>query len=742
MDSLVFEHQLAWRIGVPLVLAALALSFWALSRRGLSKQRAALLTGLRAVALLPLVLLAAKPTWVSRQPAGPTNQTVVLLFDRSESMSIEEGEKNRYQQALEFARAQLLPALKASSLAVEAFLFAEDAEPADGANVSSALPKGRRTNLARAIARAVESSPVSPLAVIGLTDGVANESADNARGLTALVDHRVPFIGLGFGGDTGARTLSLRLLDAPPTVSTNTVFRVSAELEMTSAEEVPPFDLVLMREGRIAQKKTVQPGKGSRLWLESFRVSEPLEGPCHYAVQFLPPVAPNLKCANTMASTVVQVSGEKDLRVLYVQGALTWDFKFAALALKGDPAIKLTGLTRTAKQSIFRQNVESAEELVHGFPVSLKEMAPFRVVVLANLSLADLSLSQQDLLARFCSELGGGVLMIGGAPTFTAAWQGSRLEQMLPVTFVVASGVSGLDRPFHLRLTDEAVMHPLFQIANDRPVREAWARLPTFTQYGRVGAAKPGAQVWMEHPQDEGPQGRCILMASQRFGAGVSAVLCVQNLWRWRLARDSDPQQFDRFWRQLLRFLSEPSRQEVIIHLADQDLRPHADVRLAVERRPAPSDVPGVPQTFTVRFEEDTKKIASVQTVELLPGRPLDLSFRVEEPGLYRASVVDLHQNTMATRAIEIRDLNLEFQDTARNMETLRQWASLSDGLALKMEECPGGDSLVAQIKRKIDDARRFKPLRRPAGVDGWVLSLVLAALGAEWLLRKQWGLR
>ena len=59
------------------------------------------------------------------------------------------------------------------------------------------------------------------------------------------------------------------------------------------------------------------------------------------------------------------------------------------------------------------------------------------------------------------------------------------------------------------------------------------------------------------------PSGKRILMASQRFGAGLSAVICVQNFWRWRLAKDADPQHFDRFWRQLFRFLSEPSRQEV-----------------------------------------------------------------------------------------------------------------------------------------------------------------------------------
>jgi uncharacterized membrane protein len=738
---LTFDFPIALRYGLPLVLLALGGGAWAHWRGGMAIRRVALLTALRAVALLWLTLLAGRPTWVSTEPAQPSQRHVVLLMDGSESMAIEEGDQTRYQQALGFSRQHLLPALKAAGLEAQALLFAETAEPADGAKLASTPPKGRRTNLAGAIARAVAGTPTPPVAVIALTDGIVNENADNARALAALVENRVPFIGVGFGSDQGARTLSLRSVDAPSVVSTNTLFRITAELEVMSPDEMPAFDLLLLREGKVVQQKTVQPGKGARLWLENFQVSEPAESICHYTVQFLPPAAPGLKCASTTASVSVQISSEKELRVLYVQGALTWDYKFATWALKGDPAIKLTGLTRTSKQSIFRQNVESADELARGFPISMEELTPFRVVVLANLAPADLSSAQQELLARFCSECGGGLLMIGGPATFHAAWLGSRLEQVLPVTFSAQPGVLGLDRPFHFRPTEDALQHPLFQLASDRSAREIWAQMPTFSQYGRVQAAKPGAQIWAEHPEDEGPNGKRILMASQRYGAGVSAVICVQNLWRWRLARECDPQHFDRFWRQLLHFLSEPSRQEVLIHLADQDLHPHTDVRVSVEKKPAPGEVSGAALKYTLRVETEGKKLVAQQALDLVPGRPVDTSFPADDPGLYRMSVTDAGGKQVGMRTLEIRDLNLEFQETARNLETLRQWAALTAGLALKMEDCPGGEVLVEQIKKQIEGARRFKPIRRPAGVNAWALLLVLGSLGSEWWLRKQWRL-
>ncbi len=738
--AIVFEYPPGWLFALPLG-AVLAFALWRQRRRGLAAARLAALGGLRGIALLVLVFLAARPVWMSREPAAAAARSVMLLMDRSESMSLEERDASRYQQALGFLRERLLPALQAARLPVQAMVFDQNAELVDGAKLSSAMPKGKRTNLGGAVAQALGNAAQPPLAVIALTDGIVNESADNARALTALVDARVPFIGVGIGSDQGVRTLSLREVEAPAIVSTKTAFSIAAQLEMINTEEMPGFELLLFRDGQMLQKRNIIPGKGSRTWLESFPVTETKEGLHNYAVQLLPPNLPGLKCVNMLANTAVRVSNEKELRVLYIQGALTWDYKFISLSLRNDQTIKLTGLTRTSKQSVFRQNVESAGELMNGFPTTLEELAPFRVIVLSNLRPADLTPAQQEVLARFCGELGGGVLLIGGPATFDASWQSSRLEQLLPVVFSPGRGVQGLDRPFRLELTEEALQHPVFQITDGRAMREAWAQLPTFTQYGRVDAAKPGAQVWAVHQTDEGPQGRRILMASQRYGAGLSAVVCIQNFWRWRLAKDSEPQQFDRFWRQLFRFLSEVGRQDVSIQLADQELHPQMDVQVVLEKQPNPKNITDTNRKFFVRVEDGQKKLLHEEAVELVTSRPVDFRFHADKPDVYTVTVSDPMKVPIATRPIEIRDLNVEFQDTARNMESLQQWASISDGLAMKVEDCRDAGDLVARIQAKIEQVRQGKQMRRPVGVNGWLLTLVLGCLGSEWLLRKRWGL-
>jgi uncharacterized membrane protein len=657
-------------------------------------------------------------------------------------MSLKDPDTSRYQKALVFLSRRLLPALQSANLPVQGMLFDEGAELANGGQMASSIPNGKRTNLGSAIAQALSSSGRTPLAVIALTDGIANEGSGDRQAMNALVDRHVPFIGVGFGADLGVQTLSLRRVEAPVTVPSRTVFSLSAELELMNAEEPIPLDLILYRDGQLAQRKSARPGKGSRTWLETFQVSEETQGVHNYSVQLLPPNAPDLKLVSMQGSTSVRICDEKELRVLYIQGALTWDYKFIGLALRHDPTIKLTGLSRTSKHSVFRQNVESAGELLKGFPTSLDGLAPFRVVVLSNVRPEDLSLAQQEMLARFCGELGGGVLMLGGPSTFDSSWQNTRLEQLLPVVFSANPGVEGLDHPFRIELTEESAVHPVFRLGEDHPVRDLWKTLPSFRQYGRVDSAKLGAQVWMMHPSESGPHGRRILMASQRYGIGLSAVLCIQNFWQWRLAKNSDPQQFDRFWRQLFRWLSEDGRQEVNIEFAEQELRPQMEVQAHLDRQPAPQSIVETNHQFAVRVEDSRNHVLQEEAVELQPFQRVEYKFRAGKPDTYTLRVLDSAKAVVASRSIEIRDRDIELEHTARNMETLSQWASVSDGLAFRVEECPKTSDLVAQIKAKVEEVRRGQPVSRLIGLNGWTLSVVLGCLCGEWLLRKRWAMR
>lgn len=741
MSHFAFEFPLALAIGMPVATAALIWLALGLRRQGCQRWQAAAILLLRLAAAGVLLLLIARPVWVESQEEVAQRNRVVLLIDRSESMSLQDDESPRYQRAVAFARDKLLPALAAAELQTQAYLFAEDAEASDGPAIAAAQAAGRGTNLGRAIVHAVTASAEPPLAVIALTDGALNESADNSRAVSLLVDNGIALIGVGFGSESGARVLSIERVVAPSIVSPKQQFHVAAHLRATGDGPLPDFELALLRDGQIAETRKIHGLTGPRLWQESFPVTEETPSLHTYTVQLFPPQDAGIQCPAADGAATVRITDEQQLRVLFVQGGLTWDYKFIRLALRDDPAIKLSGLSRTANNGAFVQSVENETDLVGGFPATIEALVPFRVVILSNLRPTELTTAQQDLLAQFCGENGGGLLMMGGASTFNASWQGSRLEELLPVEFATLPGRSG---NFRLQLTDEALAHPVFQISSAGDVRNAWSRLPNFSEFAAVDSLKPGAQVWMRHPaaaaanqaEKDSP-----LMAVQRYGAGLSAVICVQNFWRWRLAKESDVEHFDRFWRQLLRHLGEGGRDKILLTFPDQQLQPNTDIRVVIEKRPDPAGGSTAAEPHTVRVTDEQDKTVTEQQVTLRPGATAEIAFRGEQPGVYKLAVLDSRGVIAASRSVELRDVAKEFLATARNMESLKQWSLLSGGVAVKAEDSPDAAELIDRLKTDREQPRSL-PRHEPAGINPWVLALLLASLGGEWLLRKRWGLR
>jgi hypothetical protein len=330
--------------------------------------------------------------------------------------------------------------------------------------------------------------------------------------------------------------------------------------------------------------------------------------------------------------------------------------------------------------------------------------------------------------------------MIGGAKTFNASWQDSQLEQLLPVRFARVSGPGTHSGPFQLRINEGALAHPVFQITDAGNNRGAWASLPAFTHFASVDSVKPGAQVWAEHSSWPNPNSPQPLMAAQRYGAGLSAVICVQNSWRWRLARESDPQHFDRFWQQLFRYLAEGSRQSVLLRLPDQRLRPGADIRVVVQRRPDPREG-STSKGYRLRVTDDENQIVTEKVLDIGPGQSATATFRVDTPGLLTMSVLDQQGNLETSRSLEIRESDDEFLNTARNMETLRQWASLSGGTAIRSEDHRDVGRLIDEVQASIEQSRQTTVYGAPLGINGWLLCALLGCLGAEWLLRKRWRL-
>jgi uncharacterized membrane protein len=732
MSELEFQLPTAIVFGVVLVIAALIWFAVQLFRGGVDVRRVAWLLVFRIPLLVVLMLLVARPVWTSPDQTETSRDQVAILIDRSESMSVREGEQTRYEQAVNFARDVVLPAVDQTQLKIRPILFSEDAREVSGEEIATASPDGAATNLGRAIVQAVLGSESPPLVAIALTDGIVTNPADQSRAVAALVTHGVPIVSVGFGSQAGGRVVMVDGVDAPSLVEPGQSFRVAARLRATG-QELPPLTLLLMRNGQLVDRRTIQGFAGPRTWIESFDVAADVEGTNTYTVRLMQPADSSVALATAEGAAVVRVVSSSEIRVLYVQGGLTWDYKFVSLALSSDPTIRLSGLSRTASTSKFFENVQSDVDLVNGFPSNLEDLSEFRVVVLSNLRPGDLTPHQQQLLARFCGELGGGVLMIGGPQTFNASWRNSRLEELLPVRFAVLPATLQSER-FNIRLTPAALAHPVFQLSEQSDAREAWRMLPTFSYPATVEGVKPGAEVWLK--SDSGS----VLMASQRYGNGLASVLCMQNMWRWRLARESNTEHFDRFWRQLLRFLAESGRELVTITPTDLSPSPGEEVGLLIESRELAGESQPERSRARLIVEDPEQQVVLDLPIELSAGGQASATFTADTSGLFTATLVGPGDRFLASREITVRDAEAELASTSRNMETLRQLAGISGGLALEAE---AADDLPTRLDAFLDPEEQPQVevnYALPAGVNGWMLALLLTCITGEWLCRKRWG--
>ena len=728
-----FAPAITW--GLP---AAGCLLVWILWRyRALFRRswQAVTVLALRMVALVAfIVLLAAPMREVSRADIVP-REGALVLFDRSASMSIPEPSGTRFAQSLDFARRKLLPALRDASLQTKAMAFADDVEEISGDALANVSVDGQRSDLGRALLQAVTGVAPQPRIIVLITDGAANANENNGRALSALAESGIPVVAIGVGGDTTPATLSLRSVEAPTSAPPRQRFRLTAQLESGGDGLLPPFDLQLLRDDRLVDSRLIPASPAGRVWRESFEVSHDESGVFRYQLRCQP--HGTLKLLDREAAATVRIADERELRVLFAQGALTWDYKFIRIALLADPAIRLTGLSRTSSSSVLYQNVEDASELKDGFPTSLDQLAPFSVVVLSRLRPGDLSPAQQQLLLDYCGKMGGGVLLVGGSETLDAAWRGTPLEQLLPVRFAPPSSTANVDS-FSLQLTPEAQTLSAFQLSDTEPAALSWSRVPPFAGHARTAEVKAGAEVFAVHPVELAGGAPMPLIAAQRFGVGRSAMIGVRNFWRWRLAPDSDAAAFDRFWRQWLRYLADGWKRPVSIHLPDQPLVPGGDIRYEAHR--ADGDLTEA-STITARVVDPNDVEIVRERLEVPVEQAVAAKFRAEQSGAYSIELRDERDQVLASRSVEVRESNLEWRSAGRNMRLLEHWARASQGIALPLERCDDPAVLLRDALEQADRAALQSRQQLPVGVNGWTLIAVLACLSTEWLLRRRWRL-
>lgn len=482
--------------------------------------------------------------------------------------------------------------------------------------------------------------------------------------------------------------------------------------------------------------------------------------------------------------------GSRPRRILYVSGRPNWEFKFLNRAVVDDPQIELAALIRIGKREakfefrgrdeessnalfrgfdkdeeeteqydepvLVRLNMRSPHELRAGFPKSEKDLYTFDAVVLDDVEAAFFSQDQKELLQRFVSRRGGGLLMLGGQESFgKGGWRRTPVGDMLPVyldrpptkRLAVRShdnhgaGAESSKPVLHrLALTREGWLKPWMRLrTTEADERVRFESMPSFQTLNRVGGVKPGAQVLAEAKDETGAKSPAL--AAQRYGRGRTAALLTGDLWRWRLRRaDAANDDFSKSWRQTLRWLVSdvPERVEVAVEPAPADGADAVAVQVRVrDEEHKPLENGSVRIAITTPDGETVKIDAEASTKE--PGL-YEAAYLPRATGVYRTSVVVGDETGKAVceaaSGWTTQPAAREFRRVAPNRALMEQIASASGGELVEPSDL---DSFVRTLSTRR--APVTEEWSYPLWHQSWVFLLAVACFVGEWGLRRWKGL-
>ncbi|MFW5878899.1 MAG: glutamine amidotransferase, partial [Myxococcota bacterium] len=492
------------------------------------RRRRLLLTGLRAVAAACALFLVLEPAIQLLQVHRIKNRVAVLL-DTSGSMALPtEGEKTRLQSAQQLLE-QSSEWFQQNS---ERFVFDyatydSDTYPAElGRLLAVEEAGGLRTDIMAALRSAAGGSGGRRLAgVLLLSDGVDTEALRGGLGPDAareLEELGAPIHVFAAGGEDDLADIAITRILSDDFAFVRSAIEVEVVVRSRglAAQEVP---MVLRREGRVVSTQNVhlEPDEEKKV---AFRFTPDTTGKYVYTVE-VPVLQEEAIRTNNRRSFVLKVIRDR-IRVLQVAGRPSWDQRFLRGLLKKDPNVDLISffILRTPENTRNEHQPHNDELSLIPFPTHelfTEELDTFDLVVFQNFDYMPYQMAQYLGNVRRYVEDGGSFVMIGGEKSFSEGrYQGTYIEDILPVELLPSHHGTVDSDPFQPRLTEDGLRHPITQVGGGESVDRIFAKMPDLPGINMVRRARPDAQVLLEHPFRRGEDGSAPVVVAGEFGRG------------------------------------------------------------------------------------------------------------------------------------------------------------------------------------------------------------------------------
>ncbi|MDP3068802.1 MAG: glutamine amidotransferase [Opitutaceae bacterium] len=749
--------------------------------------------GLKALGLAALALCLLEPLWLG-QRARPGANLFAVVADNSQGLQVRDrGETATRGDGLRVlldANSTSWQGGLAATFDVRRYIF--DARLQATRDFSELTFEGRSTALVSALKTLGERFQSRPLAgALLFTDGNATDLAGGAlpdlRGLP-------PIYPVVIGRAGAVKDIAVQQVAITQTAFEDAPVTLQADVMATGFRGRPIKAQLVDRTGRVVQEQSADArGDGETLAFR-FQLKPEKQGLSFYQVRTSTPAetlvpgappAPSEEATLANNARVVAVDrGQGPYRVLYVSGRPNWEFKFLNRAVQEDEQVQLVALIRIAKREpkfefrgragetsnplfrgfgqqapedvqrydqpvLIRLNTRDEHELRAGFPRTPEDLYGYHAVILDDVEAEYFSADQAQLLNKFVSERGGGLLMLGGMESFREGnYQRTPIGETLPVYLDNAEGTaSEPPGPVHYQLAREGWLQAWARL-NDTEAdeRTRMEGMPAFDVFNRVRGLKPGASLIASVRDERGNE--LPALATQRFGRGRTAALMVGDIWKWGMRDAVKHVDMDRAWRQMVRWLVSdvPARVQCTVEpvVADANGAVRVQVRVRDEKFQAVDDATVVVEIEPVVFEGTAGAAGAAIKLEAEPA--------LSEPGLYQVTYVPRQTGGYKAVATVKNQAGADLGRAEAGWSTdlaAEEFRSLSPNVALLEDIARKTGGQVVPAADLESFVQRLPELRAPV-METWsypawhtplMFGFALACLLAEWGLRRWKGL-
>lgn len=657
------------------------------------------------------------PVALTNSETSGRKPAIALLIDSSRSMAVPDvSGRSRLSAAKEAVLRKGILSRLNTRFETRLGLFGASVRPVAEPAILAAAPIEPETSLSRAIQDSIARYP-DATGIVLLSDGRSTDDDDPTRAASSARDRGIPVFTVCLG--RGARGPDRRVVarDTMVVAGSGQSAEIAADT-YSSGEGNARAVASLFRNGiRVDSRQVLLHGSGAVA--VAFPVRESRAGIYRYTVE-ISSAPGEVDVSNNTASTLFHVS---DLRinVLLVERAPSWNSKFLARALSGDPGVEFTAITEIAPGRFVTRS-ETALSLERP-PSTAGRLAVFDLVILGESGAID-----GPELDEYVSRRGGSLLLL--QPTKT------RGPTSVPDPGSSEEAQNALKR---LRLG-------LASAETDAPATpdHRSARLDTHTDTANeTTVSVVRVREMTGHPLAPN-RTEVGALAFRRYGAGSVCSLLSSDVWRWALLPPelaAYDECYQDFWGQLVRGLvgqSDFQQGHAVSLTTDRSTYALGETVVLRARfragRPAHS-----PQIAVSLPDGSTRTLGPVT-----PDRTNELSYhasmRTEQPGDHVAYLRSAGANRPVSPVIfRVHAAGVENANRAADPDAMRRIARAGGGKTLTPDELPTLPERINESRMQLQPA-----VSRPRTLwdRWWLAALILGALSAEWTLRRRWGMR